>query len=143
MVASHRPLVAVATERGAEWLGQGESRRKTLPRTSAQSPRQLERVTLSLSLSLLLLHADRLSLPPSFSILPSPRLAVLLLLILLLPPFARSLRFLLSSLAFAPFHQDVTLPSPSPLPHSLSLSPRDSFFLLPPSPSPLSSILLS
>lgn len=141
MVASHRPLVAVATERGAEWLGQGESRRKTLPRTSAQSPRQLERVTLSLSL--LLLRADRLSLPPSLSILPSPRLAVLLLLILLLPPFARSLRFLLSSLAFAPFHQDVTLPSPSPLPHSLSLSPRDSFFLLPPSPSPLSSILLS
>lgn len=139
MVASHRPLVAVATERGAEWLGQGESRRKTLPRTSAQSPRQLERVTLSLSLSLLL-HADRLSLPPSLSILPFPRLAVLLLL---LPPFARSLRFLLSSLAFAPFHQDVTLPSPSPLPHSLSLSPRDSFFLLPPSPSPLSSILLS
>lgn len=141
MVASHRPLVAVATERGAEWLGQGESRRKTLPRTSAQSPRQLERVTLSLSL--FLLRADRLSLPPSLSILPSPRLAVLLLLILLLPPFARSLRFLLSSLAFAPFHQDVTLPSPSPLPHSLSLSPRDSFFLLPPSPSPLSSILLS
>lgn len=138
MVASHRPLVAVATERGAEWLGQGESRRKTLPRTSAQSPRQLERVTLSLSPS-----PSRLSLPPSLSILPSPRLAVLLLLILLLPPFARSLRFLLSSLAFAPFHQDVTLPSPSPLPHSLSLSPRDSFFLLPPSPSPLSSILLS
>lgn len=121
-----------------EWLGQGESRRKTLPRTSAQSPRQLERVTLSLSPS-----PSRLSLPPSLSILPSPRLAVLLLLILLLPPFARSLRFLLSSLAFAPFHQDVTLPSPSPLPHSLSLSPRDSFFLLPPSPSPLSSILLS
>lgn len=141
MVASHRPLVAVATERGAEWLGQGESRRKTLPRTSAQSPRQLERVTLSLSLSP---SPSRLSLPPSLSILPSPRLAVLLLLlILLLPPFARSLRFLLSSLAFAPFHQDVTLPSPSPLPHSLSLSPRDSFFLLPPSPSPLSSILLS
>lgn len=138
MVASHRPLVAVATERGAEWLGQGESRRKTLPRTSAQSPRQLERVTLSLSPS-----PSRLSLPPSLSILPSPRLAVLLLLILLLPPFARSLRFLLSSLAFAPFHQDVTLPSPSPLPHSLSLSPRDSFFLLPPSPFPLSSILLS
>lgn len=141
MVASHRPLVAVATERGAEWLGQGESRRKTLPRTSAQSPRQLERVTLSLSLSP---YPSRLSLPPSLSILPFPRLAVLLLLlILLLPPFARSLRFLLSSLAFAPFHQDVTLPSPSPLPHSLSLSPRDSFFLLPPSPSPLSSILLS
>lgn len=137
MVASHRPLVAVATERGAEWLGQGESRRKTLPRTSAQSPRQLERVTLSLSLSP---SPSHLSLPPSLSILPSPRLAVLLLL---LPPFARSLRFLLSSLAFAPFHQDVTLPSPSPLPHSLSLSPRDSFFLLPPSPSPLSSILLS
>ena len=62
----------------------------------------------------------------------SSRLAVLLLL----PPFARSLRFLLSSLAFAPFHQDVTLPSPSPLPHSLSLSPRDSFFLLPMPPSP-------
>lgn len=141
MVASHRPLVAVATERGAEWLGQGESRRKTLPRTSAQSPRQLERVTLSLSLSP---SPSRLSLPPSLSILPFPRLAVLfLLLILLLPPFARSLRFLLSSLAFAPFHQDVTLPSPSPFPHSLSLSPRDSFFLLPPSPSPLSSILLS
>lgn len=65
MVASHRPLVAVATERGAEWLGQGESRRKTLPRTSAQSPRQLERVTLSLSLSF-----SFTSISPSVSLQP-------------------------------------------------------------------------
>lgn len=115
MVASHRPLVAVATERGAEWLGQGESRRKTLPRTSAQSPRQLERVTLSLSLSFTPTVYLSLRLSPSSR-----------------PPVSPSSSS--SSSSYLPSHARFVSscpPSPSHLSTRTSPSPHRLLFLIP------------
>lgn len=106
----------------------GRARRKTSPRTSAQSPRQLERVTLLLflltiylpfllqsSCSLLYPTLLRFALPltPSPSALP-------------VPP-SRSIRFLLSSLAFAPFHRRHPLRVVSS--SSSSLAPSTATFL--------------
>lgn len=107
MVATRGPVV-----RGAEWLGQGESRRKTLPRTSAQSPRQLERVTLSPSFSLLL----RPSISPSVSLHPP------------VPPVSPS------SSSYLPSHARFVSscpPSPSHLSTRTSPSPRRLLFLIP------------
>lgn len=107
MVATRGPVV-----RGAEWLGQGESRRKTLPRTSAQSPRQLERVTLSPSFSLLL----RPSISPSVSLHPP------------VPPVSPSCSSYLPS--HARFVSSCP-PSPSHLSTRTSPSPRRLLFLIP------------
>ena len=85
----------------------GRARRKTLPRTSAQSPRQLERVTLLLfllTIYLSFLLQPSCSLPLAYasfylsSFLRSTDRSILL-------PLIRSVHFLLSSLAFAPFHR--------------------------------------
>lgn len=136
----------------AEWLGQGEpGKSKTLPRTSAQSPRQLGRASL-VSLFLFLFLSP---LPPLFSFSVAHLLNCLLarsssfvvpFLSLSLSPslyiphllFPLYPRYLLSSLTFAPFHRRHPLRIVSSLPRSLSLHLSLSPYSRSPAPSAFS-----
>lgn len=107
----------------------GRARRKTLPRTSVQSPRQLERLCFSFSLFLYLSLFLPRCLNCSFALWFILRPFWFLHFSSSMPPlyifptFLFYSQFLLSSLAFAPFHQRHPLRVVSSSSCPLALSP--------------------